>query len=174
MLTILLPSSKVHSPNPIKRNDWRYNISEVVRVGSIIIFHQSEPWKAKFSILCGVIFLVKLWEKFEIDNWPLPGLEGAAAPLEQIPLHDDTTATKISPHCMETRLKRSNRELFELCRVRNCPGSHQCGPLSPRAWLPGSTVVGPLQPQIRSQIRLKLLSQSQKCNYPYTLLKHHL
>ena len=27
-------------------------MSEVVRVGSIIIFHLSKLWKAKFSILC--------------------------------------------------------------------------------------------------------------------------
>ena len=35
-------------------------ISELVRIGSIIIFHLSELWKAKFSILCDAIFLVRL------------------------------------------------------------------------------------------------------------------
>ena len=34
-------------------------ISEVVRIGSIIIFHLSKLWKAKFVILCDVIFLVR-------------------------------------------------------------------------------------------------------------------
>ena len=49
-------------------------ISEVVRIGSIIIFHLSELWKAKFFLLCGVIFLVRLQEKFEIDHsWELKG-----------------------------------------------------------------------------------------------------
>ena len=42
--------------------------SEVVRIGSIIISHQmSKLWKAKFFILCDVIFLVRLQEKFDID-----------------------------------------------------------------------------------------------------------
>ena len=38
--------------------------SEVVRIGSITSFHLSKLWKAKFSILCDVIFLVRLEEKF--------------------------------------------------------------------------------------------------------------
>ena len=37
---------------------------EVVRIGSIIIFHSSKLWKAKFFILCDVIFLVRLQGKF--------------------------------------------------------------------------------------------------------------
>ena len=46
-------------------------MSEVVRIGSIIIFHLSQVWKAKFFILCDVIFLVRLQEKFEIyHSWP--------------------------------------------------------------------------------------------------------
>ena len=44
--------SKVYSPNILKRKC----ISEVVRRGSIIIFHLSKLWKAKFSIPCDVIF----------------------------------------------------------------------------------------------------------------------
>ena len=41
---------------------------------SIIIFHLSKLWKAKFSILRDVIFLVKLQEKFEIDHsWEWKG-----------------------------------------------------------------------------------------------------
>ena len=45
-------------------------MSEVVRIGRIIIFHLSKLLKAKFSILCEVIFLVRLQGKFDIDlSW---------------------------------------------------------------------------------------------------------
>ena len=37
-------------------------ISGVARICIIIIFHLSKLWKAKFSILCDVIFLVRLQE----------------------------------------------------------------------------------------------------------------
>ena len=49
---------------------WReIYISEVVRIGSsIIIFQLSKLWKAKFFILCDVIFLVRLQEEFGIDH----------------------------------------------------------------------------------------------------------
>ena len=41
-----------------------------MRIGSIIIFHLSKLWKAtKFFILCDVILLVRLEEKFGIDHW---------------------------------------------------------------------------------------------------------
>ena len=40
----------------------------VVRNGSIIIFHLSKLWKAKFFILWDVIFLVRAQEKFRIDH----------------------------------------------------------------------------------------------------------
>ena len=43
-------------------------IGEVVRIGSIIIFHLSKLWKAKFFILCDAIFLVRLQGKFDIDH----------------------------------------------------------------------------------------------------------
>ena len=43
-------------------------MGEVVRIGSIIIFHLSKLLKAKFFILCDVIFLVRLQGKFEIDH----------------------------------------------------------------------------------------------------------
>ena len=39
---------------------------KVVRIGSVIIFHLSKLWKAKFSILCDVLFLVRLQGKFDI------------------------------------------------------------------------------------------------------------
>ena len=48
-------------------------ISEVVRIVSIIIYHLSKLWKATFFILCGVVFLMRLQEKFELDHcWPGP------------------------------------------------------------------------------------------------------
>ena len=40
-------------------------MSEVVRIGSVIIFHLSKLWKAKFFILCDVIFLVRLQERLQ-------------------------------------------------------------------------------------------------------------
>ena len=43
-------------------------ISEVVRIGSITIFDLSKLWKAKFSILCDVIFVVRLQGKFDSDQ----------------------------------------------------------------------------------------------------------
>ena len=59
-LTLSLPSSKSTFPQ--------------LHNGSIIIFHLSERWKAKFFILCDVIFLVRLQEKFEIDHsWEWKG-----------------------------------------------------------------------------------------------------
>ena len=49
-------------------------ISEEVRIGSIITFHLSKLWKAKFFILCDVIFLVRMQEKCEIDHrWEWKG-----------------------------------------------------------------------------------------------------
>ena len=41
-------------------------ISEVGRIGSIIIFHLSKLWKATFFILCGRTFLVRQQGTFEI------------------------------------------------------------------------------------------------------------
>ena len=43
-------------------------ISELVRIGSIIIFHLSKLWNTKFFILCNIIFLVMLQGRFEIDH----------------------------------------------------------------------------------------------------------
>ena len=63
-------SQEVHSPN-LKQEKC---ISEVVRIGSIIIFHLSKLWKAKFFILCDVIFLVRLQGKIEIvHSWEWKG-----------------------------------------------------------------------------------------------------
>ena len=43
-------------------------------IDSTIIFHLSKLWRAKFSILCDVIFLVRLQGKFEIDHsWEWKG-----------------------------------------------------------------------------------------------------
>ena len=44
------------------------SISDVLRIGSIIIFHLSKLRKAKFFMLCDVIFLVRLQGKFDIDH----------------------------------------------------------------------------------------------------------
>ena len=64
-LTLSLPRvQKVHSPNLLKKKCIR----ELERIDSIIIVHVSRLWKAKFSILCDVIFLVRLQEKIEIDH----------------------------------------------------------------------------------------------------------
>ena len=44
--------------------------SEIMRIGAIIIFHLSKlhVWKAKFFMLCDVIFLMRLQGKFKIDH----------------------------------------------------------------------------------------------------------
>ena len=60
----LLPSSTSTFSQPLKDKC----ISEVVRIDWIIIIHLSKLWKAKFFMLCGVIFLVRLQGKFEIDH----------------------------------------------------------------------------------------------------------
>ena len=39
-----------------------------MRIGSKIIINLSKPWKGKFSILCDVIFLVRLQDNFELDH----------------------------------------------------------------------------------------------------------
>ena len=59
-----LPSSKSAFSQPFKDKF----ISEVVRIASIIIFHLSKLWRARFSILCDGILLVRLQEKFEFDH----------------------------------------------------------------------------------------------------------
>ena len=42
---------------------------DVARIGSVIVFHLSKlQWKAKFSVMCDVVFLVRLQEKFDIDH----------------------------------------------------------------------------------------------------------
>ena len=59
-----LPSSRNTFFRPFKEKCK----SEVVRIGGIIIFHPSKLLKAKFFLLCGVIFLVRLQAKLEIDH----------------------------------------------------------------------------------------------------------
>ena len=63
-LTLSLLSSKSTFSQPFKEKC----VSEVARICSIIIFHLSKPLKVKFSILCAVIFLVRLQEKFDSDH----------------------------------------------------------------------------------------------------------
>ena len=60
----LLVVQKVHSPNPSKEK----RMSDVVRIGSIIICLLGKLWTAKFFILRDGIFLVRLQEKFDIDH----------------------------------------------------------------------------------------------------------
>ena len=55
---------KVYSPN-LSKSDC---MSDVARICYIITFHLSKLWKVKFSILCGVIFLVRLQGNFDIDH----------------------------------------------------------------------------------------------------------
>ena len=62
--TSVFRAQKVHSPNLLKRKCT----SKVVRICSIITFYLSKLWKAKFSLLCDVIFLVGLEGKFDIDH----------------------------------------------------------------------------------------------------------
>ena len=38
-----------------------------MRIGSVIIFHLSKLWKAKFFVLCDVILLARLQEKCDIN-----------------------------------------------------------------------------------------------------------
>ena len=55
----------------VQKLSWHFkekHTSEEVRIDSIIIFHLSKLWKAKFFILCDVIFLVRLQGKFNIDH----------------------------------------------------------------------------------------------------------
>ena len=42
-------------------------VSGELRIGSIIIFHLSKLWKAKFFVLCDVL-MVRLQGKFKIDH----------------------------------------------------------------------------------------------------------
>ena len=55
---------KRHSPNLLKRK----SIGEVVRICNIILFYPRKLWIAKIFILCDVIFLLRLQEKFDIDH----------------------------------------------------------------------------------------------------------
>ena len=69
-ISLSFPSSKTTFSQHFKEKC----ISDVVRIGSTIIFHLSKLWKAKFFILCDVIFLVRLQGKFEIDHsWEWKG-----------------------------------------------------------------------------------------------------
>ena len=63
-LTLSLPSSTFSTEM----------YKEVARIGSIVILYMSKLWKARFFMLCDVIFLVRLQEKFEMDHsWEWKG-----------------------------------------------------------------------------------------------------
>ena len=61
------PKFKKYIRDPKQFQEKR--VSEMVRIGSIIIFRMSKLWKAMFFILCDVIFLVRLQGKFDIDHF---------------------------------------------------------------------------------------------------------
>ena len=63
-LTLSLPSIKGIFSQLFKEKC----VSYVVWIGSVILFYLSKLWKAKFSILCDEIFLVRLQGKFDIDH----------------------------------------------------------------------------------------------------------
>ena len=54
----------LYSPN-LSKSDC---MSDVARICSIITFLLSKLWKVKFSLLCDVIFLVRLQGNFDIDH----------------------------------------------------------------------------------------------------------
>ena len=54
MIVIILPLSLLSSKSTFSQPLKRKCISEMVRIGSIIIFHLSKLWKAKFFVLCDV------------------------------------------------------------------------------------------------------------------------
>ena len=58
------PSSKSTFSQPFKEK----RIHDVVRIGSNITLHLRKLWKAKFFILCDVVFLARLQGKLEIDH----------------------------------------------------------------------------------------------------------
>ena len=69
-ISLSLPSSKSTFSQPFKEK----SMSEVARIGSLIIFHLSQLWKAKFSILCNVIFLVRLQGNLKLITLGVKGL----------------------------------------------------------------------------------------------------
>ena len=106
--------------------------SDVVRIGSIIMFHLSKLWKAKFFMLCDIIFLVGLQDKFEIDRsweWLNPlerwGARGVAGNGER----NATLLTKLAryPWC-----KKKSYEIFDdtatngFSALVGFPASFQC------------------------------------------------
>ena len=69
-LTRSLPES---SKSTFSQTFKKKCISEVVRIGGMVIFH-SKLWKAKFFILCDVIFMLRLQGKFDINgSWKWKG-----------------------------------------------------------------------------------------------------
>ena len=57
-------------------------------IDNVIVFHLSKLWKAKFSMLCDVIILVRQQGKFEVDHsWEWKGLTGLLLPKRQAPLN---------------------------------------------------------------------------------------
>ena len=103
---------KVKSPISMKEKC----ISRVVRSGSIIIFHLSKLWKAKFFILCNVIFLARLQEKVDIDHsWEWKGDDASCERLAAEHPQGKTFPVKCfrvyAPHSMTAKILRCPRSL---------------------------------------------------------------
>ena len=123
-------------------------MSEVVRIGLIIIFHLSKLWKAEFSILCDVIFLVRLQEKFELDHGlGVRGFTAAHAkmsyensPLKLVSLWCDrwltcsrTAGRNSTPHPLRSSLSWTPTRTWPCagCRRRSPFGCRSCC----RSWI---------------------------------------
>ena len=145
---------KEHSPNLLSRKC----ISEVGRIGSIVIFHLSKRWKPKFSILCDAAG--------EIWNWSLSGvkgLKGGGSCLQMQPLtrHQTRGSTPVAPsrphgdHRHSPRQERGEAgngsgwctgdkvacKIFDLIllaspfgRVTTTACANHCGPEESRHW----------------------------------------
>ena len=75
-------------------------MSEVVRIGSTIIVHPSKLWKARFSILCGVLILVKGFRR----NLTLFTLKSERSKVELRQLTTRRSVTSISLSIVSKRL----------------------------------------------------------------------
>ena len=76
-------------------------VSVVVRIGSIIILRLSKLWKAKFSILCDVIFLVRL-QDWEMWNWSPLGVKEFLKKLGQHIHRGRSSFLWTNAHTMDT------------------------------------------------------------------------
>ena len=98
LLTLSLKFKNVHFPN-LPTVNIKKCIRDVVGIGCIIILHLSKLWKAKFFILCDVISIMRLQEKFEFDHsweWKLvKKLENV--PFELMGVKGEAKSSRLSP-----------------------------------------------------------------------------